>query len=261
MTRGDDMKIERVGMAVLSAALCLCVAGSARAATIGQIKCEAARIKAFGKMQACLEKAKSLVLLGKPDISPSCLSKYQSAAQKADLKAGASCRYQDNGDGTVTDLDTGLMWEQKAGTIGSFVNCDTSTCSNPHDVNNGYRWSTGSPYDPTGGAFTDFLAKLNGGTSSDGTATSGCFAGHCDWRLPTIEELAGIIDMTQGQCAGGSGACIDPAFSPTQAGFYWSATTDAGNPGSAWGATFFGGGVYDGVKTSHGYVRAVRGGL
>lgn len=31
-------------------------------------------------------------------------------------------RYQDNGDGTVTDRQTNLMWEQKTGTPGSVLN-------------------------------------------------------------------------------------------------------------------------------------------
>jgi hypothetical protein len=37
--------------------------------------------------------------------------------------------------------------------------------------------------------------------ASDGTAINGCFAGHCDWRLPTTTELADIVDSTQGLCA------------------------------------------------------------
>jgi Protein of unknown function (DUF1566) len=94
-----------------------------------------------------------------------------------------------NGDGTATDYDTGLVWEQKTD--------DGSV----HDKDNQYSWCLGgAPPNPTcnnpsnppdGTAFTAFLGTLNNGTSSDGTATSGCFAGHCDWRLPAIEELEG----------------------------------------------------------------------
>ena len=35
------------------------------------------------------------------------------AADDGDLRLGAPFRYQDNGDGTITDLNTGLMWEKK----------------------------------------------------------------------------------------------------------------------------------------------------
>ena len=94
------------------------------------------------------------------------------------------------------------------------------------------------------------------------TPITGCFAGHCDWRLPSIVELQGIVDATQGVCAGGSGACIDPAFGPTTATLYWSATSDSGTPDSAWIGVFYEGGpVSAGTKGSLFSVRAVRGGL
>src|SRR5579862_2365155 len=53
-------------------------------------------------------------------------------------------RFVDNGDGTLTDTQTGLMWEQKTGTPGGSVDCATTTCSNPEDVNNAYEWCIGS---------------------------------------------------------------------------------------------------------------------
>ena len=77
------------------------------------------------------------------------------------------------------------------------------------------------------------------GTTSDGSALTGAFAGfagHLDWRLPTIVELLGIRDVNAAGC-GGTGPCIDPIFGPTQANVYWSATTDAGSPTLAWDAT------------------------
>jgi len=66
----------------------------------------------------------------------------------------------------------------------------------------------------------------------------GGFSGHCDWRLPTIMELGTILDTTQGVCGGGSGACIDPIFGPTQMGEYWSATHYAGFSFSPWSMYF-----------------------
>jgi hypothetical protein len=165
--------------------------------------------------------------------------------------------FVDNGDGTITDTQTRLIWDKKDNLDG------LANFSDPHDADNTYTWSTsGTVADGT--AYTDFLAKLNNGASTDGgasTAITGCFAGHCDWRLPTIVELQGIVDATQGNCGGGSGACIDPAFGPTHPDDYWSATTDAGSPARAWFVDFSSGVVDNFRKSSTYYVRAVRGGL
>jgi hypothetical protein len=183
-------------------------------------------------------------------------------------------------DGTVTDHYTGLQWEKKVdrvcvgGTNDGNVCTTDSECpggscpTGPHDADNTYTWCVGSfpnctnpSGPPDGTVFTDFLGKLNNCTSSDGTAvTNAGFAGHCDWRLPTIQELKTIVDLTQGNCGGGSGACIDPVFGPTAADGYWSATTDAGNPDFVWSVQFFLGGVGAGGKSGNNAVRAVRAG-
>ena len=34
--------------------------------------------------------------------------------QDGDIQAGATLSYTDNGDGTITDNNTGLMWEKKS---------------------------------------------------------------------------------------------------------------------------------------------------
>jgi hypothetical protein len=150
-------------------------------------------------------------------------------------------RFVDNGDGTVTDHQTGLQWEQKD-------NFDSiANSSDPHDADNQYSWSaSGTAADGT--AYTDFLSRLNSGGSIDGvvsTPITGCFAGHCDWRLPTIVELQTITDFTQGECGGGSGACIDAVFGPTQTYAYWSNTSVFGLEANAWGVDFSSDGVYN----------------
>ena len=164
-------------------------------------------------------------------------------------------RYVVNGDGTLTDHQTGLMWELQTSTCSGEITC----------VNNQYTWSSsGTAADGT--LFTNFLATLNGGdfySPSAGQDVSNgptaCFANHCDWRIPTIAELNTIIETSAPGCGSGS-PCIDPAFGPTQASLYWSSSSLAGYPDGAWFVNF-GGGVFTSFfKTFDYYARAVRSG-
>ena len=108
----------------------------------------------------------------------------------------------------------------------------------------------------------EFPGTLNDGTSGDGSTTSGCFAGHCDWRLPAIGELAGIVDASAPGCSTFTGPCVDQtAFGPTVASGYFSASTVASAPSIVWFVNFSGGGVSGASKSGVGYVRAVRSGL
>jgi hypothetical protein len=144
----------------------------------------------------------------------------------------------------VTDRLTGLQWEQKTddGSI--------------HDKDDIYTWTAGgSSFTAADGpAFTTFLATFNGG---------GCFAGQCDWRLPTRAELQTILDESY-PCTEGTEPCIEEFyFGPTSfaQNFYWSSMTHEVNAAVAWVVEFYGGSVFGNTKQGPGYVRAVRGGL
>ena len=88
-----------------------------------------------------------------------------------DLQLGASRSYTDNGDGTITDNTTGLMWEKK------------SDDSSIHDKDNTYTWGmTSSPFTMNGTMVTTFLAALNAGSGFAGTPTGG-FPIDSSWRV------------------------------------------------------------------------------
>lgn len=162
------------------------------------------------------------------------------AGQDGALSKGLARQYIDNGDGTITDTKTGLMWEKLDDNDGGGI----------HDQDDFYTW-----YD----AFTTKIATLNSG---------GGFAGHTDWRLPNTNELQSLIDY------GRSGPAIDPSFntrcSPSCTvttcsctyGLYWASTTYQDSPYYAWYIDFYDGVMsYDGKDSSTHHVRAVRDGL
>ena len=235
------------------------LAGQAGATTAAQ-KCEEQKLKAAGKLKLCLKKSAAKVVAGKPDRTAECQMKFSAAVSRA----GTACHYLDNGDGTVSDLDTGLQWEKKDN-LDSTVNV-----ADPHDADNTYTWCSGpfssctnSANPPDGTAYTDFLSKLNDGVSTDGgasTAITGALRAIATGACQRSWELWGILDVTQGNCGGGNGACIDPAFGPTQADSYWSATNHS-SAAFAWTISLYFGDTGPSNKTDDRYVRAVRGGL
>lgn len=142
-------------------------------------------------------------------------------------------RFVDNGDGTVTDNLTGLIWLQE-GTCMQFFSGDP----------------TGSNARPWVAALTA-AAQLASGRCG---LTDGSAAG--DWRLPNLRELQGLVDYSQ----------IDPSLPQghsmpdTSFGFYWSSTTVADFTHLGWLVDFHNGDVDYKVKSESYSVRVVRGG-
>ncbi len=174
----------------------------------------------------------------------------QSYGADGDTTAGLTFMLKDLGNGVVKDQRTGLFWEKK------------SDDGSIHDKDNSYTWSVGiAPFQSTasGTAFTVFLATLN---------TPPCFAGHCDWRLPTVKELGTIVDFGSGgpgvpqefdnDCSPG---CTVASCSCTGIGRTWSSTTYYYNSTYAWYVFFyFGNAERDVEKSGTALVRAVRSG-
>lgn len=144
----------------------------------------------------------------------------------ADTSKCTNTRWVDNGDGTVTDNLTRLQWEQKDGADG------VENFQDPHDVDNGYSWGdlAGCAYVgcSNGTVHTDFLGRLNYSVSDDATTMlNPGFAGHTDWRLPTIQELKTIVDFDSPWCA--NGPCVDPIFGASE-NIYGTSTTHTLQP-------------------------------
>jgi Protein of unknown function (DUF1566) len=108
--------------------------------------------------------------------------------------------FADNGDGTITDKATGLMWAKA-------------------DSGKGLDWKQAL-------AWAQEMNAQN-------------YLGHSDWRVPGVKELQSVIDYTRSPDTTQS-AAIDPLFTCTQmtneAGqpdfpCYWTSTTHKGSGG------------------------------
>jgi len=150
---------------------------------------------------------------------------------------GPALSYQDNSDGTITDLNTGLMWEKKVS--GGTRTCDLG--SDLHAVDTRCRFADAT------GVWIDTVNAENSGAG---------YAGFNDWRISNVRELMSIVDYGRSS----PGAAINPIFGPTDASDYLSSTRFAGNPNSVWFVIFTSGDVLLFDKSVASHVRAVRGG-
>ncbi len=201
------------------------------------------RLSYFWEFSETIEQARSL-----PRVLRTGQSAMFATGDDGDLQMGVSWpkpRFTDNGDGTVTDNLTGLIWLQDANCFGG-----------------GRPWA-------------DALAESNalfdgcttcGGTEGDCGLSDGSGAG--DWRLPNRLELESLLDLAfRGPAlsnAAGTARWVEGnAFSAVQSAeleFYWSSTTVASMTDAAWDVTLSSGFVGNDFKTNRAHVWPVRGG-
>lgn len=260
---------------LLALALPLLTPAAAGAKPTPAQRCEVAKEKAAAKDYACLLALRAKAIDGKAADATKCSATFVKAfatAEAAAAKAGAHCpvdgdaaaiqrridgeqagtaqllagagRFRDNGDGTITDAQSGLVWEKK------------SSDGSVHDQDNFYTW-TSSGTAPDGTLFTTFLAALNAG---DG------FAGHNDWRIPTLAEEQTLVDLTQAapsvSAAFNSGcvpSCSVTTCSCTEPFFHWSLSSDR-DPRYAWAEGYDVGESSSFAKSLTAVARGVRGG-
>jgi len=166
-------------------------------------------------------------------------------------KAWANPRFTDNGDGTVTDNNTGLIWLKQANAIGNLHSgFDTDGIAGDGKV----EWQSAM----------DFVTAMNAGTYDGGVTPAGTYN---DWRLPNVKELESLIDFgfsgpALSNAAGTGHWSEGDAFISVQNNYYWSSTSYAGNPsGYAWLVYLHVGyGNSTGKTSVYYYVWPVRGG-
>ena len=148
----------------------------------------------------------------------------------------------------VKDNTTGLVWEGKTASPAT-SRLGTSTYTNFDDANSAQKWVSGTTHiNPT-------QAQIDASTNSIGyknSVNTSALCGYTDWRLPTKEELQGIL-------ASSGSPRIDTAWFPnTQADWYWSSSPNVGYSNYAWGLYFNNGVVNHGTRVSSYAVRLVR---
>lgn len=141
-------------------------------------------------------------------------------------------RFVDNGDGTITDRLTGLIWLQNANCYGRVIWSSAITAAN---------------------SLADGACGLTDGSSA------------ADWRLPNGEEMHSLVDYrfvapAISDTAGtGHWSAGDP-FNNVQSDGYWASSTMAGSADYAWCVPMGDGTLRGYTKATTYYVWPVRGG-
>ena len=158
------------------------------------------------------------------------------AGDDGDLQEGVSWpspRFADNGDGTVTDHLTGLIWLKKGDCAGEARD-----------------WATALSDVESLNADGTINGKDCGDTSKEGTHQS-------DWRVPNRRELRSLIDFSRYSPPIQQGH----PFTNVRTGAYWTATSVSGSPQLAWFNDMWDGyAMYQDKLSVFGYVWPVRGG-
>ncbi|NRB38013.1 MAG: DUF1566 domain-containing protein [Pseudomonadales bacterium] len=130
--------------------------------------------------------------------------------------------YINHGDGTISDSETGLMWQQ----------CSLGI--------NGNECLTGS------------ITAMTWQQALAAAASNSDFS-YSDWRLPNKNELASLQDNA---CF--SPAINETLFPASSSSFYWSSSPYILNNSYAWNVSFGNGDVGNSAKNIAGAVRLVR---
>ena len=145
-------------------------------------------------------------------------------------------RFTDNGNGTITDNLTGLIWLKNFNVPAAQAN-----------------WATA----------LDYIDELNAsGTMNSNSAgdTSKGGSHQTDWRLPNLREILSLLDFSQESPPLPSGHPFTNVVSDSSS-YYWSSTTHKTTTTEGWYIRLYqSGGVDKGPKTATYYTCAVRGG-
>ena len=172
-----------------------------------------------------------------------------------DLEKGVALpqpRFTDNGDGTVTDNRSGLIWLKKA----NCIQTDYPTFDNDSTAGDGrVTWQHA----------LDFVNGINAGTYNCGD-TSNNGLQQTDWRLANMVELPSLFHLSyfNPMLSNVAGAAKwsegDPFTGVATANFYWTSTTTPAIDTMAFTVDFWVGDITAKGKTSAYFVWPVRGG-
>jgi hypothetical protein len=191
--RRRKLSYHKYGTATLLACTLLLLWAAPAVALDDSAVCTARKLKSSGKYLFCRMKAEAKsVSKNLPPDSSACEAKLASQFAAIESSAGGACamegdggtvqsigtadtgfmaktvslspRFTNNGNGTISDADTGLTWEIK-----SYFDASI------HDVAKRYSWADASAV---------HVAALNAAT----------FGGYDDWRVPSVNELVSLFN-------------------------------------------------------------------